>query len=125
MELAQSEYLLPRLTGQWSHLERLEGRIGTRGPGETQFETDRRLVRTRITRLKREIDEVRQQRELTAAAAARRACRSSRSWATPTRARARCMNALSGADVFAENHLFATLDPLTRRVTCLPATRSC
>src|SRR3954468_9938218 len=62
VELAQTEYLLPRLAGQWSHLERLEGAIGTRGPGETQLTTDRTLVRNRITRLKREIDQVSQQR---------------------------------------------------------------
>ena len=53
VELAQLEYLLPRLAGQWSHLERLGGGIGTRGPGETQLETDRRLIRGRIVRLER------------------------------------------------------------------------
>jgi GTPase len=62
VELAQHEYILPRLRGQWSHLERLEGRIGTRGPGETQLETDRRLIRDKISRLKREIERVRMQR---------------------------------------------------------------
>src|SRR3970282_1612271 len=56
VEVAQSQSLLPRLAGQWSHLERLEGRIGTRGPGESQIETDRRLVRNRINRLRREIE---------------------------------------------------------------------
>src|SRR5205085_9890840 len=70
VELAQTEYLLPRLKGQWSHLERLGGRsgspgaIGVRGPGETQIETDRRLVRKRITKLKDEIEQVRKQRSL-------------------------------------------------------------
>ncbi|MDP6495996.1 MAG: GTPase HflX, partial [Dehalococcoidia bacterium] len=59
VELAQHEYLLPRLAGQWSHLERLGGGIGTRGPGESQLETDRRLVRDRIARLKRQLEEVR------------------------------------------------------------------
>ena len=58
VELAQHEYLLPRLAGQWSHLERLGGGIGTRGPGETQIETDRRLVRDRIQRLKRRLEDV-------------------------------------------------------------------
>ena len=62
VELAQHEYLLPRLAGQWSHLERLGGGIGTRGPGETQIETDRRLVRDRIQRLKRSLDDVRRHR---------------------------------------------------------------
>ncbi len=90
VELAQSQYLLPRLAGQWSHLERLEGRIGTRGPGETQLETDRRLVRDRITRLRRQIDDVRQQRvPLPRAGGRGRACRWSRSSATRTPARAR------------------------------------
>jgi len=59
VELAQHEYLLPRLAGQWSHLERLGGGIGTRGPGETQIETDRRLVRDRIRHVKRALEDVR------------------------------------------------------------------
>ena len=62
VELAQHEYLLPRLAGQWTHLERLGGGIGTRGPGESQIETDRRLARARIQRLKKEIEKVRQHR---------------------------------------------------------------
>ena len=64
VELAQHEYLLPRLVGQWSHLERLGGGIGTRGPGETQLETDRRIIRNRIQKLKRELERVRKQRSL-------------------------------------------------------------
>ena len=64
VELAQHEYLLPRLAGQWSHLERLGGGIGTRGPGETQIETDRRLVRNRILRIKKSLDDVRRHRNL-------------------------------------------------------------
>ena len=59
VELAQHEYLLPRLAGQWAHLERLGGGIGTRGPGETQIETDRRLVRNRLQKIKSELDDVR------------------------------------------------------------------
>ena len=62
VELAQHEYLLPRLAGQWTHLERLGGGIGTRGPGESQIETDRRLARGRILRLKKDIEKVRQHR---------------------------------------------------------------
>ena len=62
VELAQHEYLLPRLAGQWTHLERLGGGIGTRGPGESQIETDRRLARGRIQRLKKEIEKIRQHR---------------------------------------------------------------
>jgi GTP-binding protein HflX len=64
VELAQHEYLLPRLAGQWSHLERLGGGIGTRGPGESQIETDRRLIRNRITYIKKQIEAVRKHREL-------------------------------------------------------------
>ena len=64
VELAQHEYLLPRLAGQWSHLERLGGGIGTRGPGETQIETDRRLVRRRLQKIKSELDGVRRRRTL-------------------------------------------------------------
>ena len=64
VELAQMQYLLPRLAGQWSHLERMEGAIGTRGPGETQIETDRRLIRNRISKIRRDLEEVRTQREL-------------------------------------------------------------
>ncbi|MBE0481498.1 MAG: GTPase HflX, partial [Dehalococcoidia bacterium] len=64
VELAQQEYLLPRLAGRWSHLERLGGGIGTRGPGETQLESDRRLVRRRIQRLRDEIEALRKHRAL-------------------------------------------------------------
>src|ERR1044071_9993383 len=64
VELAQSQYLLPRLAGQWSHLERLEGAIGTRGPGETQIKTDRRLINARIAKLRLDLRQVSQQREL-------------------------------------------------------------
>ncbi|HXG35466.1 MAG TPA: GTPase HflX, partial [Dehalococcoidia bacterium] len=64
VELAQHQYLLPRLRGQWSHLERLEGRIGTRGPGESQLETDRRLIGRKIQKLKQELEQVRKQRSL-------------------------------------------------------------
>ncbi len=64
VELAQHEYLLPRLAGQWSHLERLGGGIGTRGPGESQLETDRRLINKKIQRLKKQIEDVRKHRML-------------------------------------------------------------
>jgi GTP-binding protein HflX len=116
VELAQLEYLMPRLAGQWSHLERLEGRIGTRGPGETQLETDRRLVRGRITRLRREIDEVRQQRALHRRRRARQGMRVVALVGYTNAGKSTLLRALSGADVFTENLLFATLDPLTRRV---------
>ena len=64
VELAQHQYLLPRLAGQWSHLERLGGGIGTRGPGESQLETDRRLIRRKIQRLKAQTEDIRKQRDL-------------------------------------------------------------
>jgi GTP-binding protein HflX len=116
VELAQSQYLLPRLAGQWSHLERLEGRIGTRGPGETQIETDRRLVRNRITRLRREIDEVRQQRAQHRRRRARQGMQVAALVGYTNAGKSTLMRALSGADVFTEDLLFATLDPVTRRI---------
>ena len=116
VELAQSEYLLPRLAGQWSHLERLEGAIGTRGPGETQLETDRRLVRDRIARLKREIEAVRRQRALYRRRRARAGVPVVALVGYTNAGKSTLMRALSGADVFTEDKLFATLDPLTRRI---------
>lgn len=116
VELAQTEYLLPRLAGQWSHLERLEGRIGTRGPGETQIETDRRLVRTRITRLRRELEEVRQQRALHRRRRARQGMHVVALVGYTNAGKSTLLRALSGAQLFTEDLLFATLDPVTRRV---------
>ena len=116
VELAQHEYLLPRLAGQWSHLERLGGGIGTRGPGETQIETDRRLVRNRIMTLKRNLENVRRHREL---------YRSQRrdsglpviSLVGYTNAgKSTLLNAMTNAGVLAEDRLFSTLDPVTRRL---------
>jgi GTP-binding protein HflX len=122
VELAQSQYLLPRLAGQWSHLERLEGRIGTRGPGESQLETDRRLVRNRLTRLRREIDEVRKQRSLHRRQRARQGMQVVALVGYTNAGKSTLLHALSGADVFTEDLLFATLDPVTRRVR-LPSGR--
>jgi GTPase len=116
VELAQYQYLLPRLAGQWSHLERLEGAIGTRGPGETQLETDRRLVRDRIARLKRQIEAVRRQRALYRRRRARAGVPVVALVGYTNAGKSTLMRALSGADVFTEDKLFATLDPLTRRV---------
>ncbi len=116
VELAQHEYILPRLRGQWSHLERLEGRIGTRGPGETQLETDRRLIREKIRGLKRQIEEVRRQRALYRRRRARQGVPVVSLVGYTNAGKSTLMRALSGAEVLVEEKLFATLDPVTRRV---------
>ncbi|UCH86330.1 MAG: GTPase HflX [Dehalococcoidia bacterium] len=116
VELAQHEYLLPRLAGQWTHLERLEGAIGTRGPGETQLETDRRLIRRKIQRLKRQLEEVRQQRALYRRRRTRQGVSVVSLVGYTNAGKSTLMRALSGADVLVEDKLFATLDPVTRRI---------
>ncbi len=116
VELAQHEYILPRLAGQWTHLERLEGRIGTRGPGETQLETDRRLIRNKIARLKRELEQVRKHRALYRRRRARQGVPVVSLVGYTNAGKSTLMRALSGADVLVEDKLFATLDPVTRRV---------
>lgn len=116
VELAQMQYLLPRLAGQWSHLERMEGAIGTRGPGETQIETDRRLVRARITKIRRDLKEVSTQRELYRRNRARHNMPVVALVGYTNAGKSTLMRALSGADVLAEDKLFATLDPVTRRM---------
>jgi len=123
VELAQHEYLLPRLAGQWSHLERLGGGIGTRGPGEKQIETDRRLVERRIQRLKRELEDVRKHRTLYRSHRRRSGTPVVALVGYTNAGKSTLLNALSGADVFVEDKLFATLDPTTRRLT-LPDRRT-
>lgn len=116
VELAQHEYLLPRLAGQWSHLERLGGGIGTRGPGESQIETDRRLIRNRIQKIKKQIEDVRKHRELY-----RRKRQISN---TPLVAlvgytnagKSTLLNAICQSAVLTQNKLFSTLDPVTRKL---------
>ena len=124
VQLAQQEYLLPRLAGQWSHLDRLRGGsgggagggIGTRGPGETQIETDRRLVRGGIQKLKKDLENVRRHRRL------HRSKRSSNglpvvSLVGYTNAgKSTLLNRMTHAGVMAENLMFSTLDPVTRRI---------
>jgi GTP-binding protein HflX len=117
VELAQHEYLLPRLAGQWSHLERLGGGIGTRGPGEAQLETDRRLVRQKIQRLKKEIERVRKHRALYRRRRSLQGIPTVAIIGYTNAGKSTLLNALSKADVFVEDKLFATLDPTTRRQT--------
>lgn len=117
VDLAQSEYLLPRLAGQWSHLERLGAGIGTRGPGETQLETDRRLIERRIQRLKREIEAVRKHRALYRKRRRRGGVPMVSLVGYTNAGKSTLLNALSKADVLVEDKLFSTLDPVTRRVT--------
>ena len=117
VELAQHQYLLPRLVGQWSHLERLGGGIGTRGPGESQIETDRRLIRQRIQRLKLQIEEVRKHRNLYRQQRKRNGIPVVALVGYTNAGKSTLLNALSHADVFVEDKLFATLDPTTRRLT--------
>jgi GTP-binding protein HflX len=116
VELAQHQYLLPRLAGQWSHLERLGGGIGTRGPGESQLETDRRLIRKRIDRLQRQIEAVRRHRALYRQKRRRSHIPVVALVGYTNAGKSTLLNALSQADVPVENKLFSTLDPVTRRL---------
>lgn len=116
VELAQHEYLLPRLAGQWSHLERLGGGIGTRGPGETQIETDRRIVRDRIRRIKRALEDVRRTRSLHRARRNANAVPVASLVGYTNAGKSTLLNVLTDAGVQSENRMFSTLDPVTRRI---------
>lgn len=114
VELAQYEYLLPRLTGLWTHLERQRGGIGMRGPGETEIETDRRIVRDRIALLKKKLVKIDRQMETQ---------RSNRGALVRVAligytnvGKSTLMNVIAKSEVFAENKLFATLDTTVRKV---------
>ena len=114
VELAQYQYLLPRLTRMWTHLERQRGGIGMRGPGETQIETDRRIILDKISRLKAELKNIDRQKSMQ---------RKNRGKLTRIAlvgytnvGKSTLMNLLSKSDVFAENKLFATLDTTVRKV---------
>jgi len=117
VELAQHLYLLPRLAGQWSHLERLGGGIGTRGPGESQLETDRRLIRQKIHQLKAQIEEVRKHRMLYRQQRKRSSIPVVALVGYTNTGKSTLLNTLSQAEVLVEDKLFATLDPTTRRLT--------
>ena len=114
VELAQLQYMLPRLTRMWTHLERQKGGIGMRGPGETQIETDRRIIQTRIALLKEKLREIDKQMSVQ---------RSNRGQLVRVAlvgytnvGKSTLMNLLSKSEVFAENKLFATLDTTVRKV---------
>jgi GTP-binding protein HflX len=117
VELAQHQYLLPRLVGQWAHLERLGGGIGTRGPGESQLETDRRLIRRKIQHLEREIEQVKKHRTLYRQRRRKSSIPILALVGYTNSGKSTLLNALTEADAFVEDKPFATLDPTTRRVT--------
>ncbi len=116
VELAQHQYLLPRLAGQWSHLERLGAGIGTRGPGESQLETDRRLIRQKIDRLKKRIEEIRTHRALYRQKRQRSGLPVVSLVGYTNSGKSTVLNALTHADVIARDEPFSTLDPTTRRL---------
>jgi len=116
VELAQHQYLLPRLAGQWSHLERLGGGIGTRGPGESQLETDRRLINLRIVRLKKELDDVRAHRSRYRERRREREAPVVALVGYTNAGKSTLFNALTSAGVLESAQVFATLDPVTRQI---------
>ena len=114
VELAQTQYMLPRLRGLWTHLERQRGGIGMRGPGETEIETDRRIIRDKISKLKKDLEKIDKQAET------RRKGRDAMVRVAlvgyTNVGKSTLMNLLTKSDVFAENKLFATLDTTVRKV---------
>ena len=116
IEMAQLQHILPRLTGLWTHLSRQKGGIGMRGDGESQLEVDRRRIQERISKLRRDLKEVKRVRQT------QRRGRQRSQWPLASivgytnAGKSTLLNALTGAEVLAEDKLFATLDPTTRRI---------
>ena len=117
VELAQLEYQLPRLTRLWTHLSRTQGGIGSRGPGESQLETDRRLIRERVKKMKERVEDVRQQRRTASRGRDRRLFSTVAIVGYTNAGKSTLLNSLVGSEVAkAEDKLFATLDPTSRQV---------
>src|SRR5213594_2416040 len=116
VELAQLTYLLPRLVGQWTHLERLGGGIGTRGPGETQLESDRRVIRRRVMKIQRELEGVRMHRRLQRQGRRRAGIPVVALVGYTNAGKTTLLNRLAGSQLTAADQLFVTLDPAARLV---------
>ena len=116
IDLAQTEYLLPRLAGQWSHLERLGGGVGTRGPGETQIETDRRLVRRKLQRVRKELKQVRSQRDQQRLQRTGGDAKIISLVGYTNAGKSALFNKITSSGVIERNQLFSTLDTTTRRM---------
>ena len=120
VELAQLGYLLPRLARMWTHLSRIRGGIGLRGPGDTQIETDRRLIRRKIGHLKKKLEDVTRHRDVLRKGHKRRGILSAALVGYTNAGKSSLLRALSGAEVFVEDRLFATLDTVAREVFVPP-----
>ena len=121
VELAQLEYMLPRLARMWVHLSRIRGGIGLRGPGETQLETDRRMIRSKISQIKKRLQKVAKHREVVRGG--RRPIPTAALVGYTNAGKSSLLRALTGADTFVEDRLFATLDTKTREMSLGPTRR--